>query len=285
MLLPDMKIKDRFDPTLWKNMIIYAFPLMVANFAGMINETFDRVLIPYLTPDKSSSLAQLGVYGACYKLSIVMTLFIQTFRYAAEPFFFNHSTKENPQLVYAKVMKMFVIVCAFIFLGVMLYIDIVKYLIGPDFRSGLGVVPILLMANLCLGVYYNLSIWYKLTSKTRWGAWLSVFGAVITLIFNFWLIPIMGFMGAAWATLICYASMMIASYVIGQKHYPVNYDVKSFFYYVCLALFFWIASVFIRQQFHLSDNIMFGINTFLLLLYAFIAWNSERNKNSYLRVG
>jgi O-antigen/teichoic acid export membrane protein len=251
----------------------------------MINETFDRVLIPYLTPDKSSSLAQLGVYGACYKLSIVMTLFIQTFRYAAEPFFFNHSTKENPQLVYAKVMKMFVIVCAFIFLGVMLYIDIVKYLIGPDFRSGLGVVPILLMANLCLGVYYNLSIWYKLTSKTRWGAWLSVFGAAVTLIFNFWLIPIMGFMGAAWATLICYASMMIASYVIGQKHYPVNYDVKSFFYYVCLALFFWIASVFIRQQFHLSDNIMFGINTFLLLLYAFIAWNSERNKNSYLRVG
>lgn len=284
LLFPELfKVKHNFDSALWKKMLVYSFPLMIAGFAGMINETFDRILIPYLTPDKSSAMAQLGVYGACYKLSIIMTLFIQTFRYAAEPFFFNQSTKENPQAVYAKVMHYFVLICAFIFLGVMLYIDLVKYFIGPDFRSGLGVVPILLMANLCLGVYYNLSIWYKLTAKTRLGAWLSVFGAVVTLAFNFWLIPIAGFMGAAWATLICYASMMILSYYIGQKHYPINYNLRSFFFYIGLALIIWILSAFIRQELKFTDNILLAINTLLLLLYALIVWYSERNKNSYLR--
>jgi O-antigen/teichoic acid export membrane protein len=285
LLLPEIKFTEGFDSQLWKHMIVYAFPLMIANFAGMINETFDRVLIPYLTPDKSSAMSQLGVYGACYKLSMIMTLFVQTFRYAAEPFFFNHSTKENPQATYARVMKMFVIVCSLIFLGVMLYIDIVKHFIGPDFRSGLGIVPILLMANLCLGVYYNLSIWYKLTSKTRWGAWLSVFGAVITLVCNFLLIPVMGYMGAAWTTLICYALMMIASYIIGQKYYPVPYNLRSFFFYLVMAIIFWLTSVFIKKEFELSDKVMLGINTVLILVFAAVAWKSERNKNSYLRAG
>ena len=237
LFLPEFfKISFKFDAVLWKQMIVYAFPLMIVGFSGMINETFDRVLIPHLIQDKSEAMMQLGIYGACYKLSIIMTLFIQTFNYAAEPFFFNHSTKENPQRVYAQVMNYFVIICSFIFLAVMLYIDIVKRFIGPDYRSGLGVVPILLMANLCLGVYYNLAIWYKLTAKTKLGAWVAVFGAVVTLIFNFWLIPILGYMGAAWATLICYASMMILSYFVGQKHYPVSYNIKSFFYYICLSL-------------------------------------------------
>ena len=240
LFLPQiLNLSLKFDSDLWKKMLWYAFPLMIVGFSGMINETFDRILIPILIHDKSDAMAQLGIYGACYKLSIIMTLFIQTFNYAAEPFFFNHSSKENPQKVYAQVMKYFVIVCAFIFLGVMLYIDIIKKFIGPNYRSGLGVVPILLMANLCLGVYYNLAIWYKLTSKTRLGAWVAVFGAVVTLIFNFWLIPIMGFMGAAWATLICYASMMLVSYFAGQKHYPVPYNIASFFYYIILALGFW----------------------------------------------
>ena len=284
MLSPEIfKISLKFDSKLWKQMIIYAFPLMIVGFSGMINETFDRVLIPFLIQNKSEAMIQLGIYGACYKLSIIMTLFIQTFNYAAEPFFFNHSTKENPQRVYAQVMKYFVIICAFIFLGVMLYIDIIKHFIGPDYRSGLGVVPILLMANLCLGVYYNLSIWYKLTTKTKLGAWVAFFGAIVTLIFNFWLIPILGYMGAAWATLICYASMMILSYYAGQKHYPVNYDIRSFFYYICLALLLWVFSIYIRQQFLLSDKMVLAINTLLLILFVIITWTSERRKNTYLR--
>ena len=286
LLLPEMKIPQlNFDSTLWKHMIVYAFPLMIAGFAGMINETFDRVLIPMLIENKSDAMSQLGIYGACYKLSIIMTLFIQTFRYAAEPFFFSHSTKENPQIVYANVMKYFIIVCSFIFLGVMLYIDIIKFLIGPDFRSGMAVVPILLMANLFLGIFYNLSIWYKLTSKTRWGAWLSVFGAVITLIFNFWLIPVLGYMGAAWATLICYGSMMLASYFIGQKHYPIPYNLRSFFFYIILALILWQASSFITQWLSFSTNQTLLINSIFLMLFVSLTWAAERRKINYLRSG
>jgi O-antigen/teichoic acid export membrane protein len=180
-------------------------------------------------------------------------------------------------------MNLFVIVCAFIFLAVMLYLDIIKYFIGPDFRSGLGVVPILLMANLCLGVFYNLSIWYKLTSKTRWGAWLSVFGAAVTLILNFMLIPVMGYMGAAWATLVCYAAMMVLSYYLGQKHYPVPYEVGAFFYYIFLAIMFWWVSIFLKQQFLIQEWVSMVLNTLILFAFAFIVWASERRKNNYLR--
>jgi O-antigen/teichoic acid export membrane protein len=164
-----------------------------------------------------------------------------------------------------------------------LYIDIVKVFIGPDFRSGLGVVPILLMANLCLGVYYNLSIWYKLTSKTKWGAWLSVFGAAVTLLFNILLIPVMGFMGAAWATFICYALMMIVSYFIGQKYYPVPYKITSFIYYVLLSIFFWIISIYLKRQFNFSNNGSLFLNTVILFLFVLIVFVTERRKNNYLR--
>jgi O-antigen/teichoic acid export membrane protein len=275
--------KFEFDTALWKNMIIYSFPLMIAGFAGMINETIDRILIPYLINDKTDAMVQLGIYGACYKLSIIMTLFIQTFRYAAEPFFFSQSTGEQPQKVYAEVMNYFVIVCSFIFLSVMLYIDVVKLFIGPAYRSGLVVVPILLMANLCLGVFYNLSIWYKLTAKTTWGAWISILGAIITLALNFWLIPVMGYLGAAWATLICYASMMVISYSFGQKYYHVPYKVFSFFRYTILALVLWLVSRFFENNYTLSSTSKFLIHTALLLVFVFITWIYERGKINYLR--
>ncbi len=284
MLLPEMlKINWSFDTKLWKGMMAYSFPLMIAGLAGMVNETFDRVLIPYLIEDKSSAMAQLGIYGACYKLSILMTLFIQTFRYAAEPFFFSHSTKENPQKTYADVMHYFVIVCAFIFLGIMLFMDIIKTFIGEDYRSGLPVVPILLMANLCLGVFYNLSIWYKLTSKTRWGAILAFVGAVITVIFNFALIPSMGYMGAAWTTLICYASMMIISYFLGQKVYPVPYRIGPFFYFVGLSIILWLAGDLIHSFFQPGKVLSVIINSVILLIFIILAYLQVRNKNGYLR--
>ncbi|MBK7572623.1 MAG: polysaccharide biosynthesis protein [Bacteroidetes bacterium] len=284
LLLPEiLRVDWSFDKQLWKEMMIYSFPLMIAGLAGMINETFDRVLIPILIADKSTAMAQLGIYGACYKLSILMTLFIQTFRYAAEPFFFSHSTKENPQKTYADVMNYFVIVCGFIFLGIMLFMDVIEVFIGEKFRSGLPVVPILLMANLCLGVFYNLSIWYKLTNKTRWGAILSLIGAIVTLTLNFALIPVLGYMGAAWTTLICYAVMMIISYFLGQKHYPVPYKVGSFFYFIGISIALWIAGDFLRGAIHPGKVFSVIINLVILLIFIVLAYIQVRNKNSYLR--
>ncbi|MBL0105658.1 MAG: polysaccharide biosynthesis protein [Bacteroidetes bacterium] len=284
LLIPEIfGVKFEFDSSLWKNMIVYAFPLMIAGLAGMINETFDRILIPILITDKADAMSQLGVYGACYKLSILMTLFNQTFRYAAEPFFFSHSTKENPQATYATIMNWFVLVCSFIFLGIMLYLNIVQYFIGEHFRSGLKVVPILLMANLCLGVYYNQSIWYKLTGKTVWGAWISVIGAAITLLFNFLLIPKMGYMGAAWTTLICYASMMVISYFLGKKHYPVPYELVPFFYFIGLAVGIWLLSDFIHAQLGLHGLVSGIVNGVFLFIYIGLAWVQFRKKNGYLR--
>jgi O-antigen/teichoic acid export membrane protein len=273
-----------FDKALWRTMMLYSLPLMVAGFAGMINETFDRIMLPQLVPDKSTAMSQLGIYGACYKLSILMSLFVQTFRYAAEPFFFSQASSDKAQQTYSRVMHYFVLMCAFIFLVIMLYIDIVKTFIGKEYREGLPVVPILLMANLCLGVFYNLSIWYKITHQTRWGAWLSIIGAVITLALNFTLIPVMGYMGAAWATLICYAAMMVISYLIGQKYYPVGYNISSFFYFILTALAIYFISTRIREYFSYGKNIMLLINTGLLLLFVACAYIYDRRKNSYIRI-
>jgi O-antigen/teichoic acid export membrane protein len=285
LLTPEiLKLEYKIDSKLWKTMMAYALPLMVAGFAGMVNETFDRILLPRLLPDKTTAHEQLGIYGACYKLSILITLFIQTFRYAAEPFFFSHASKENAKETYAKVMRYFVIICAFIFLCIMMYMDIVQKFIGPQYRSGLKIVPILLMANLCLGVYYNLSIWYRLTGQTLWGAWFSIFGAIITLVLNFWWIPIMGYMGAAWATFICYTSMMFISYFFGQKYYPVNYHVGSFFFYVLSALGLYLLSDFIRSHFELSHLQTFFINTTFVLIFLAEVFVSERRKIAYLRI-
>jgi O-antigen/teichoic acid export membrane protein len=285
LLSPELlRLRFTFDTALWKQLIIYAIPLMIAGFAGMVNETFDRIMLPYLIADKNSAMDQLGIYGACYKLSILMTLFVQTFRFAAEPFFFSHASRENARETYATVMHYFVMFCAFIFLGVMMYIDVIKHFIGKDFYSGLKVVPILLIANLCLGVFYNLSIWYKLSGKTHWGAWLSLIGAAITLLLNFLLIPLMGYMGAAWATLACYAGMMIISYYAGQRYYTVPYNVRSFLALVFSALAFYGVSVAIRLGAGFSDTSMLVVNTILLLAYAGGVFYYETRKNSYLRL-
>jgi O-antigen/teichoic acid export membrane protein len=203
MLLPEFKfLKNGFSILLWKQMIKYAFPLLIAGLAGMINETMDRVLLKFLLPANSNIMEQIGIYGACYKISIIMTIFIQTYRYAAEPYFFNEHKKSDAKNTYAQTMKYFFIVCMFIFLLTTFYLDIVKLFIGEAYREGLNVVPILLLANLALGVFFNLSVWYKLSGQTKFGAYLTILGAVITIVANFILIPILGYTGAAWATLI-----------------------------------------------------------------------------------
>jgi O-antigen/teichoic acid export membrane protein len=226
-----------FDRALFGRMVRYSLPMVVIGFAGIINEMLDRALLKYLLPyDWQTNMKMLGIYSACYKLSILMSLFIQAFRYAAEPFFFAYSDKSDARKVYATVLKFFVIFCVFIFLLVTLFIDFFKYFVGEEFRAGLDVVPILLMANLCLGVYINLSIWYKLTDRTLMGALVSLAGAALTIGLNMWWIPLLGYLGSAWATLACYSSMAVVSYLLGQKYYPVDYDVKRVIGYIGLGI-------------------------------------------------
>lgn len=238
LLLPQLRgLAWGFDRELFGRMLRYSLPMVVIGFAGVINEMLDRALLKYLLPyDLQTNLAQLGIYSACYKLSILMSLFIQAFRYAAEPFFFSYADKSDARRIYADVLKYFVIFCVAIFLLVTLYIDLFKYFVGSEYRSGLKVVPVLLLANLCLGIYVNLSIWYKLTDKTLLGAWVAIGGALLTVTLNLWWIPLFGYMGSAWATLACYGGMVIASWLLGRHYYPVAYEVRRIIAYIAVGI-------------------------------------------------
>ena len=239
----------------------------------MVNETLDRILLTHMLPEKDA-MTQTGIYGACYKISIIMTIFIQTFRFAAEPFFFSHAKEKEPQKVYALVMKYFVIVCSLIFLGTMMNMNWIQYFVGKAFREGIAVVPILLLANLFLGIFYNQSIWYKLTGQTHYGALLTIFGAVITIVLNIYWIPRIGYMGCAWATLICYTGMMVASYFMGNKHYPVNYDLKRIFGYLGLSVTLYAISIFITTGINILDLLL---DNLLLVGFGIVVWVLEKN--------
>lgn len=273
LLSPEiLRLRYVFDSLLWKQMMRYSIPLLIAGLAGMINETLDRVLLTHLLPEEEA-MAQTGIYGACYKVSIIMTIFIQTFRFAAEPFFFSHSKEKDAKKTYADIMKYFVIICSIIFIGTMVNISWIQYFVGEDFRSGMSVVPVLLLANLFLGIFINQSIWYKLSGQTHYGAFLTIFGATITVALNFYWIPKIGYMGCAWATLICYASMMVASYFIGNKHYPVNYDLKRILGYLGLSVTLYALSVLIKTS---SNSIDLFIGNVLLLVFIATVWMLEK---------
>lgn len=241
------------DRKLLGEMFRYAFPLLLAGLAGMVNETLDRILLRYLLVVPAGIadaggyiMAQIGIYGANYKVSILMTLFIQTFRYAAEPFFFSHAQKTDSRQLYARVMTWFILFGLAIFLGVMLHMELIKHFIGAKYHSGLGIVPILLLANLCLGIIFNLSIWYKLNNTTRYGAYLTIFGALVTVAANCLLIPPLGYAGAAWATLTCYLLMMLLSYFWGQKHFFIHYELPRIGGYLLLAMLLYGIGVALR---------------------------------------
>ena len=275
LLSPEMfRSKFNFDTKLWKKMAIYAFPLLIAGLAGMTNETIDRILLKKLLPNPEIAASELGLYGAFYKLSIIMTLFIQTFRYAAEPFFFSQHKSNDNKKVYADVMKYFTIIMIVIFLGVTIFYDFVIGFLGESYHDERGflVVSILLLANLFLGIFYNLSIWYKLTEKTKYGAYLSIFGAIITLTLNFVLIPIIGFIGSAIATLACYFSMTVASYFIGRKHFPIPYNLKTIGLYIFNMLCIYFVIYFY------PENII--INRLLLVGFVIFVYLTEKPKTS-----
>ena len=268
MLFPGiLRQKFVFDWSLWKKMFRYAFPLLIFGLAGIVNETMDRVLLKRLSLADNPQ-ASVGIYSACYKISILMTIFIQAFKYAAEPFFFRKAKDRDAKETYAQVMTYFVLVCSVIFVGIMLYIDLVQYFVGPGYREGLPIVPILLMANLFLGIFYNLSIWYKLTGQTKFGAYIAIFGAAITLGLNWLLIPRIDYMGAAWTTFVCYLSMMVVSYLLGQKYYHVNYDLKHILFYLFFAVAVYGLSVGVNQLFGIEKVwVRLVVNTVILAGY------------------
>lgn len=234
-----------------RSMLVYAAPLVIAGFAGIINETLDRILLKHLLYDASdpSTLthaeAQVGIYSACYKLAMLVTIIIQAFRYAAEPFFFAQHKSENKNQIYVKVMNYFIAFLCLIFLGVSLNIDILKHFIqNENYWVGLGVVPVLLLANIFLGIYYNQSIWYKLSNKTKFGAYIAICGAILTIVINVIFIPVYGYWASAWATLIVYAFQMILSYILGQVYYPIPYNLKKFGLYLGASiLIHWLFSM------------------------------------------
>lgn len=274
LLLPQFKIKFEFDREIWNQLIKYALPLLFVGLAGMINETADRVMLKYLLPVGSNVMAETGIYGACYKISIIMTIFIQTFRYAAEPFFFSHAKNKDAGQLYADVMKYFVIACAVIFLGTLFYLDFVKFFVGKKYWEGLPIVPVLLLANWFLGIYFNLTVWYKLTNKTGYGAGISLFGAILTVVFNTLLIPKLGYYGAAVTTLICYTGMMVLSYYQGQKHFPIQYNLKRILGYIAFAIILFAISN-LYNQVELLYRIC--LNSILMAAFLGVIWYMEKN--------
>ncbi len=278
-------LKFKFSIKVWAVMIVYSLPLVIAGFGGMINETFDRIMLSWLAPVTNINEAkdQVAIYSACYKLSILITLFIQAFRMGAEPFFFKQAEGQNPQKVYARVMKFFVITITVMFLVVALYIDTWKYFLSTDpaklkiYWTGLKVVPILLLANMFLGIYYNLSIWYKLTHKTIAGAYITLIGAALTLIINFIFIPYFGYMACAWATFFCYGSMMVISFLWGQKDYRIPYAWKKLCTYILIVvLLFFIHEAIV--YFFKGTIVNFGTATLLLLIYLWFLMTVEKNE-------
>ncbi|MCH5216712.1 MAG: oligosaccharide flippase family protein [Muribaculaceae bacterium] len=242
MLCPELRIKYVYSVKLFRKMFRYSFPILVLGVAGIMNQSIDKILIPYILRDSAEAWSQVGIYGANYKIAIVMVMFIQAFRFAYEPVIFSQNREKNVKKtqLYADAMKYFIIFGYVIFLGVMFYLPVLKFFIGKAYFVGLSVVPVVMMAELFNGIFFNLSLWYKLTDRTVWGSYFSILGLVVTLTLNFLLVPKMGYMGAAWAAFFCYLVMMLASYFVGKKYYPIQYDIKSATCYGGLMLILYI---------------------------------------------
>ncbi|HOX77250.1 MAG TPA: oligosaccharide flippase family protein [Bacteroidales bacterium] len=283
LLLPDIfSVRPAVDKDLLKRMLTYAFPLLIVGLAGMVNEVADKIIFKFLlivppgeADPKAYAMSELGVYGAAYKLSVLMTLFIQMFRYAAEPFFFAQKKEENAKKIYADVMKYFVIFCLIIFLGVTLFADIVKYFIGPDYREGLFILPIVLMANLLLGITFNLSIWYKLNDMTRFGAYIGLSGAAMTILMNVLLVPRLSYLGAAIGHLSAYSLMVILSYYWGQKYYRIGYPMKRIGFYTILTLALFLPGYYLPVG---NQALSLAINAVLFCIFLAVVYFKERRE-------
>lgn len=276
MLVPEILAEGyNFCGRLLREMLGYSFPILVIGIAGIMNQTIDKILFPIIYPDKATALAELGIYGANYKIAIVMVMFIQAFRFAYEPFIFAQSKEkgEDRNTAYRQAMSWFIIAAMFIFLGVMYFLPVLKYFISPAYFSGLKVVPLIMMAEFFFGVFFNLSLWYKLTDKTIWGTWFSLLGLVVTVSLNFLLVPLWGFMGCAVAALCCYGVMMLASYFVGRRKYPIGYDVPRAVFYIVTAMLLWAAGILLTTGNNLFD---LPLRVLLLAIYIGVVFLAER---------
>jgi len=267
------KVKYKFDAALWKQMLRYAFPVLIAGLAYTINETFNRILLDSSLSTADDPEREVGMFSACYKLALFMTLFATAFRLGIEPYFFSHAKSDNPQKNYARILEYFVVFGSVILLSVVVFADLIKIVIIRDeaFWEAMWIVPIILIASFCLGIYHNLSVWYKITDRTKFGAYISVFGAIITLGLNFWLIPIIGYKGSAIATLAAYGSMVLLSYHYGRKYYPIPYNLKKIGLYLMVSITFSLISFY---QFR--ENYMVGIP--LLIVFIGIVYVLEKKE-------
>lgn len=268
----------KMDMDLWKKVLNYSTPMLIIGLGGMVNETIDRLMLPKLLPvNEAAAKTAVGIYSANYKLAIFITLFIQAFRLGAEPFFFNQAKDKNAPQTYARVMKWFVITLCLAFLFTALYLDVWIRILGSSYRTGEGVVPILLGANIALGIYYNLSVWYKITDKMKMGIYITLIGVALTLFINYYFIPSYGMYACAWATFICYTTMMTISYFLGQKYFPVPYHVKKIIgYLVLIGLLF--ASEEIIRHFTNLLVIRTAAATLLMLLFFITVFISEKEE-------
>lgn len=275
LLLPHyFKINWHIDKALWTKMMRYSLPVMVAGVAFAINETFDRILLEKLLPmTETMAKAEVGVYSACYKLALFMTLYATAFRLGIEPFFFSHAKNENAPQTYALITKYFVIFGSAILLCVVVFADVLKLIfINADYWEGMVVVPLIILANFFLGIYHNLSVWYKLSDKTKMGAYISIVGAVVTLGLNFLLIPMYSYVGSAIATLAAYGTMMGISYFMGNKYYPIPYDIKRIFMYLGISILLSGLSFYVPLFRH---SLWFGVAA--ILLFVTIIYNYEKD--------
>ena len=270
-LSPDFLFKWSFDAKLMKRIFAYSFPILLFGIAGIFNQTADKILFPYLFSDPAEANSQLGIYGACFKITVIMVMSLQAFRYAYEPFVFRYK-KGDDTSIYVDVMHYFVLFSLFVFLGITFYLDIFKHLIGSAYFAGLAVVPIVMLGEFFFGVYSNLSIWYKLTDRTKWGSYFSIVACIITVLIIVIFVPKFGFMACAWASFASNFVVMAASYFIGQKYFPIAYRVKSGVFYFAFAMILWGAAVFAPVD---GKIVPFVLKTVLFLVFAAVVVAKE----------
>lgn len=271
VLLPHyLKTKWKFDRALWLKMMRYALPVLVAGIAFSINETFDRILLEYILPEDIAK-GEVGVYSACYKLALFMTLYATAFRLGIEPFFFSHAKEKNAKQTYAMITKYFVVFGSVILIVVVVFADILKLIFIDNslYWEGMKIVPLIIIANFFLGIYHNLSVWYKLSDQTKMGAYISIIGAVVTLALNFILIPIYSYMGSAIATVSAYGCMMVLSYTMGKKHYPIPYDMKKIGGYLGLSI-----TLSLVYFYYFRENYLVGF-LFIAVYAVFLYFNEK----------
>ena len=264
------KMRFEFDRALFKRMLKYGLPVMIAGIAFTINEVFDKYLLTELLPVDIAK-AEMGKYAACYRLAMFMTLFATAFRLGIEPFFFSHSNSENPRKAYAQITNYFVVLGSVILLGVVVFADVLKVLFVRDeaYWEAMAIVPIILLASFFLGIYHNLSVWYKVTDRTRYGAIISIVGAVVTIAINFLFIPKYSYFASAWATLAAYATMVLLSFFWGRKYYPVPYNLRKIFFYMGISIGFSVLSFYVFNR-----NLYIGL--LLLLVFLGLLYRLEK---------